>query len=173
MSADSAFNVMTLLPYALFGLFAVVAWQYPPGLLDVSWPVWVGQTAAVAAVVVAGMHFANSGVVPGLSGEEDRYLKALATHIDDSGAQFYGAFWCPHCIEQKDMFGNSADRLPYVECTPGGRNAPLAPACGVQGITTFPTWIIDGQRYPRVLSTDELIRLTGFVPPESLDSDGT
>jgi len=147
-------------------LFAVVAWQSPAGLPDFAWPAWLVQTVAVAAIIVAAMHFYYSGWVTSAVGEEDPYLRALATHLDSTGAMFYGAFWCGNCQEQKEMFGASAERLPYVECAPGGRNAPLSPACAVQGISSFPTWVIGGRRYVGKLSEDELARHSGFVPPE-------
>ena len=28
----------------------------------------------------------------------------------------YGLYWCPHCIEQKQMFGEAFHYVPYVEC---------------------------------------------------------
>ena len=28
----------------------------------------------------------------------------------------YGLYWCPHCIEQKEMFGAAFHYVPYVEC---------------------------------------------------------
>ena len=33
----------------------------------------------------------------------------------------YGAFWCSHCLEQKEEFGQQAMKdFPYVECYPDG-----------------------------------------------------
>jgi hypothetical protein len=44
-------------------------------------------------------------------------LDEFALCIKDSGTTFYGAFWCPHCQEQKRLFGKSASKLPYTECS--------------------------------------------------------
>lgn len=45
----------------------------------------------------------------------------LAQRLKAAGAQFYGAFWCSHCLEQKQIFGKAASaELPYVECYPKG-----------------------------------------------------
>ena len=64
---------------------------------------------------------------------------ALATCIKDSGATFYGAFWCPHCQEQKKMFGSAADLLPYVECSlPNGQGQNQT--CTDAGVESYPTW---------------------------------
>ena len=63
----------------------------------------------------------------------------LAQCIADSGAKFYGAFWCPHCQAQKAMFGKSAKKLPYVECSePNGKEQ--LPICKEAKIEGYPTW---------------------------------
>ena len=56
-------------------------------------------------------------------------FRALAEHLTNEGAVFYGAEWCSHCQEQKRLFGASASRLPYIECSPSGRNAPQSSTC--------------------------------------------
>ena len=72
---------------------------------------------------------------PGKAGK----LDSFATCIKDSGALFYGAFWCPHCQNQKAMFASSAKLLPYIECsTPDGKG--MLPVCTAAGIKGFPTW---------------------------------
>jgi thiol-disulfide isomerase/thioredoxin len=64
----------------------------------------------------------------------------LAQCIADSGAKFYGAFWCPHCQATKAMFGKSAKLLPYIECSqPSGKGQ--LPICDEKGIKGYPTWI--------------------------------
>ena len=85
-------------------------------------PIPIG--AAIALVLGLNLHF--SGFFDPAAGAEDPYLEALATHLQDNGARFYGAYWCPACQKQKALFTASADRLPYVECTPGGRDGPRA-----------------------------------------------
>eukprot|EP00980_Cylindrotheca_fusiformis_P028682 scaffold22635_cov134-Cylindrotheca_fusiformis.AAC.10 len=45
----------------------------------------------------------------------------LAKTLRDKGVTFYGAFWCPHCSRQKELFGAEAfGYLNYVECSPKG-----------------------------------------------------
>lgn len=72
-------------------------------------------------------------------GERDIRYDAFATCIADSGAKFYGAFWCPHCKNQKELFGDSVDLLPYVECAEGGKNAQVE-LCKEENIQQYPTW---------------------------------
>ncbi|MEN1728392.1 MAG: vitamin K epoxide reductase family protein [Pseudomonadota bacterium] len=92
----------------------------------------------------------------------DPKLVALAEHLDENGAVFYGAFWCPACQDQKSEFGKAADSLPYVECSPNGRNAGLAFECAAAEIVDFPTWIIGERRLNGVQSPEDLARYTRF-----------
>ena len=79
----------------------------------------------------------------------------------------HGAYWCPHCVEQKELFGESARRLPYVECSTGGERSRQASVCQAAGIRRHSTWIIGGQRFQEVLTLTRLAELTGFQPPAS------
>lgn len=67
-------------------------------------------------------------------------LDGFAQCISDSGAKFYGAYWCPHCLAQKKMFGKSAKLLPYVECSNPDKNGQTQ-ICKDAGITGYPTWV--------------------------------
>jgi len=70
---------------------------------------------------------------------------ALAKHLNQIGAKMYGAFWCPHCYEQKQLFGKEAFKsLNYVECDPSGKN-PQPAACAAAKIQSYPTWTIKGE----------------------------
>ncbi|MFZ1169028.1 MAG: hypothetical protein WBQ87_18830, partial [Candidatus Sulfotelmatobacter sp.] len=65
----------------------------------------------------------------------DGFAKCLAT----KQAKMYGLYWCPHCIEQKEMFGKAFQYVPYVECAIKG-SRELTPACKAAGIKLFPSW---------------------------------
>ncbi len=49
----------------------------------------------------------------------------------------FGASWCPHCAEQKKLFGKSAKDMPYFECSQNGKQVP---ECDSRGIMSYPTW---------------------------------
>ena len=53
----------------------------------------------------------RSGGEPEGPGQYDVFAQCLK----DTGAVFYGAFWCPHCQSQKKLFGSSVKLLPYDE----------------------------------------------------------
>lgn len=84
----------------------------------------------------------------------------LAQCLTDKGVTFYGAFWCPHCQEQKASFGKSAKLLPYFECsTPDGSGQ--LPACREKGIEGYPTWVFaDGSKKSEVLTPAALAEIT-------------
>lgn len=62
----------------------------------------------------------------------------FAACIKESGATFYGAFWCPHCQSQKALFGKSSRLLPYVECSTPSKSQ--IKVCDDAGVTSYPTW---------------------------------
>ena len=170
LTVISVFVIQATCPYCLgsLGIFTAIVgllvWQRPEGMPRSGWPRWALQTAVPAVIVVAALHAQASNRVP--TGPEDPYQRGLAERLNESGALFYGASWCPHCQQQKAMFGASQDRLPYVECSPGGPRAPSAPSCTRAGIQTYPTWIIpDGDRVASVLSLAELAARVGYEAP--------
>lgn len=92
---------------------------------------------------------------------------ALAQHLSSIGAKMYGAYWCPHCHDQKQLFGlPAAKEFPYVECAPDGQN-PQTELCQSLSdqVRGFPTWEINGQYYPGTRSLQELAQLSGYSGP--------
>lgn len=146
-------------------LLLLLALRRPAHLPQHAWGKALPMPLALTAAVVLGLHLHFSGLFDPAAGPEDPYLSALAVHLDESGARFYGAYWCPHCIDQKTLFTASAPRLPYVECTPTGRNGPVSVSCMEADVRDYPTWIIAGQRRTGVLQPSELARLSGFRGP--------
>ena len=91
----------------------------------------------------------------------DAFAKCLAARQ----AKMYGLYWCPHCIEQKEMFGASFRYVPYVECAIKG-SRELAPECKIAGAKLFPSWQF-GMDPPKegVLSLAALSDKTGCSLP--------
>lgn len=90
----------------------------------------------------------------------------LAKQLQSIGAKMYGAFWCSHCFEQKQMFGKEALKyIVYVECYPEGyrRGVKLAAACSAANIQGFPTWVINGQQYSGEQEFGRLAELSGLT----------
>lgn len=123
-----------------------------------AWAWTAAGAAAAVAVLVVGY------AVSAPRAAETDFAAGLARHLAASGVKFYGAYWCPHCADQKALFGNAAALLPYIECD--SRSATGRPqVCAQAGIRAFPTWDFGDRRIEGVLSLEELARLTGYPPP--------
>src|SRR5262249_49544520 len=135
-------------------ILGVLVWRRraQPALAPRTTPVRVaaGGVGAAALVIVAGAFvFAMPAAeTPGYQGE-------LARHLRDSGAIMYGAYWCPHCSEQKHLFGAAVKDVPYVECDAKGVNA-RPDLCERAGVKVYPTWVIDGARREVVQTLGDL-----------------
>jgi hypothetical protein len=88
---------------------------------------------------------------------------ALAKHLRQTGATLYGAYWCPLCYQQLQLFGKEAatTKLLKVECAEDAKNAQVA-KCDKAGITGLPTWIIKGKYYPGIQTLEKLAQLTQY-----------
>ncbi len=87
---------------------------------------------------------------------------ALAKHLKSVGAKMYGAYWCPHCHEQLQVFGQkAATQLSYVECADNGKNArpDLCKAAGIEG---YPTWKIKGKTYEGTQTLRDLANASSY-----------
>lgn len=93
-------------------------------------------------------------------------LDTFATCLKDKGALFYGAYWCPHCQNQKALFGTSVKLLPYIECsTPDGQGQ--LPVCTDAGVTGYPTWkFADGTVETGEVTLEKLAEVTQCVLPK-------
>ncbi len=120
---------------------------------------WSGLAAALAVLVLVGGYAISAPKVAA-----QVYAGGLARHLTATGAKFYGAYWCPHCADQKALFGSAASLLPYIECD---QRSPVAQTavCLERQIRAFPTWEIAGQRIEGVLSLENLARLSGYPQP--------
>jgi len=116
-------------------------------------------------IVVAIVGLALLGLTGAGQREVSTKYDAFASCLGEKGAIFYGAFWCPHCKNQKEMFGDSARLLPYVECsTPDGRSQTQV--CIDKGITGYPTWeFADGTRQGGEVPLQTLAEKTGCELP--------
>lgn len=143
----------------LLAMFLVLTFLRPEGAPGMPWGGFILGKGLMIAVVLVGLHAYYNGW---FEAAPDPKLEALAQHLDRSGAVFYGAFWCPSCQDQKSLFGNAADDLPYFECSPNGRNAGMAFECASENVTTFPTWTIGNRRLTGVQTPEDLARYSRF-----------
>lgn len=115
-----------------------------------------GKTTALAVVGIIVLVFGMFMLIKSKENATPGKLDSFARCLKDNGAVFYGAFWCPHCQNQKALFGKSASLLPYVECSTADGKGQL-PVCKEKNVEGYPTWIF----------ADDSI-LTGEVALETL-----
>lgn len=86
----------------------------------------------------------------------DEFAKCLSS----SGATMYGAYWCPHCQNEKKAFGSSFQYVSYVECTQDPN------LCLKKGIEAYPTWIFkDGRKFVGEQGLSKLSEISGCKLP--------
>ena len=90
----------------------------------------------------------------------------LAKCMTQKDATMYGLFWCSHCKDQKDMFGDSFQYVKYVECATKENPRAITPECKAQDIKHTPTWIFkDGSRLEGAQPLATLAEKTGCKAP--------
>lgn len=101
---------------------------------------------------------------PPISTTSEAAELALAQHLAETGAKMYGAWWCPHCHDQKQLFGlPAAKNIPYIECDAAGQNPQDGLCRSVPEVNSYPTWEIDGQFYRGTQSLETLATLSGYT----------
>ncbi len=118
----------------------------------------LGLAALLAVFMVAG-----SPTTAGSAdqGNMDSFAKCLAA----KKATMYGSFLCPHCDDQKNLFGSSFRNVPYIECSVRG-SRQMTFLCTVAQIRYTPTWIFDdGERRVGLQSLKSLSEKTGCKLP--------
>ncbi len=90
----------------------------------------VWMVVGIVTLVVSWFVF-RSGVRTEVASALDGFAQCLT----EKGFTMYGAYWCPHCQNEKEAFGDSFKYVNYVECT---ENPSACTSAGVKG---FPTWI--------------------------------
>jgi DNA-directed RNA polymerase subunit RPC12/RpoP len=114
----------------------------------------------IIILIVGYIYFVPSSEIE--PGKYDDFAQCLT----DSGAVFYGAYWCSHCKEQKKAFADSIGLIEYIECSLPN-NAGQTENCNDADIKSYPTWEFeDGSRQLGFVPLVNLGEKTGCVLPE-------
>lgn len=99
-------------------------------------------------------------------GEDAPDLVAFARALADSGTRFFGAAWCEFCTQQKELFEDGGQFLPFIEVTNPDRTPNQI--AGDEGITEYPTWEFpDGTRVTGVQTLETLAQRSEVAIPSS------
>ena len=125
------------------------------GVIGLGWAASVGQPPVET----------GKGVPLPVRSDSSPAAIALAEHLTAVGARMYTAYWCPHCHEQKELFGRQATaKLQVIECAPDGRNSQKE-LCDAKKIDGYPTWEINGKLDSGVKPLPKLAELSGYSGP--------
>ncbi|TAL50431.1 hypothetical protein EPN81_02770 [Patescibacteria group bacterium] len=115
-----------------------------------------------AALVVVGLVIfaVNNSIEQNVPSPYDEFAQCLT----NSGVTMYGAWWCPHCENQKDLFGSAFDQVTYMECSTASRT--MNQTCRDAGIEGYPTWEFgDGSRASGEQTLESLAEASGCALP--------
>jgi len=115
---------------------------------------FIGLALIVASFALFFIFSNSNNDIPG---QYDEFAKCLT----ESNLKMYGAYWCPHCQDQKETFGNSWKLVNYIECSLPN-NAGRTVACAQAGIQSYPTWELpNGERVLGYQSLEQLSEYSG------------
>ncbi|HEY9704725.1 MAG TPA: peptidylprolyl isomerase, partial [Allocoleopsis sp.] len=92
-------------------------------------------------------------------------LDDFAKCLTEKGVKMYGAYWCPHCNNQKEAFASSWQYVTYVECAVEGQPQVQTQECSDAEISGYPTWIVNGRQYAGEQTLSRLGQLSGCSLP--------
>lgn len=131
---------------------------------DLMGPIDIGSPVASFATTTGS----SLTTVSDAEGEPAPDLVQFAKNLETAGVIFYGAHWCPACTEQKELFQDGKDNLPFIEVTNPDRSIGQI---GIDNsITAYPTWVFpDTSRETGVLTLQQLSDRSGVAIPTSED----
>lgn len=118
----------------------------------------VGILVLFYAIYYALGKFTGNAVIPG-----NELSEGFAKCLSEKNVKMYGAYRCPHCVNNKGMFGNGGKILVdlgiYVECDAGGDN-PQPDVCSEKGVEGYPTWEINNKLYSGEMQLNKIAELS-------------
>jgi len=118
--------------------------------------VLVATLVLVVAVIAVLVIFSSTPRTPG-----DGFYDTFAACLSDNDIVMYGAYWCPHCQNEKKRFGDSFRFVSYVECTEETEK------CTAEKIRGYPTWAFpDGRRFEGEMGLERLSAESGCELPK-------
>lgn len=171
MKSSSIRHRTSMLGLASFATFAVAVGYSPLTSAEVETPTIRGSFSERPMLLATSVvtHSAVNELTQTIANTKAMMVVAqmtpeesLAAHLRQIGAKMYGAYWCPYCMRQQDLFGSAFSTIDYVECDARGEN-PQPQLCLDAGIQGYPTWEINGELHPGLHSLEELADLSGYT----------
>ena len=101
-------------------------------------------------------------IAPAITTSSSSQKVNFAKFLTENNIKMYSAYWCPHCHDQKQLFGKKAVKeLTVVECAQDGKDNQYE-LCREKQIEGFPSWEINGEIYSGVKNLNDLAIITGY-----------
>jgi len=124
--------------------------------------IWSNQVDPARAKEI---NFSNERVSPQITTVSSQEKINFAKYLSNNNIVMYSAYWCPHCNDQKQLFGKKAvEELIIIECAKDGKNNKYK-LCQDKGIEGFPSWEINNEVYSGTRSLRELAQMTNYEGP--------
>ena len=121
--------------------------------------IWANQVDPAKANEIS---FRDAKESPEITTKSSPQKINFAQYLSDNNFIMYSAYWCPHCHDQKQLFGKKAvEELKIIECAKDGFNNQFK-LCQSKGIEGFPSWEINNQIYSGTQELKELAEITGY-----------
>ncbi|MDS3862012.1 thioredoxin domain-containing protein [Thermosynechococcaceae cyanobacterium BACA0444] len=124
----------------------------------------MSSLAMIGVTIIPKLAQAKPPLINQIQAQNNSNVMNLVKYLNKIGVKMYGAYWCPHCKHQKELFGAAASQLNYIECDPTGDNAQPQ-LCQKAQIKGYPTWEINGKLYPGQRTLQQLAELSGYKGP--------
>ncbi len=104
----------------------------------------------------------NVNLSPRITTSSSKQKVKFAEFLRENNIVMYSAYWCPHCHDQKQLFGKEAVKeLTVVECAKDGKDNQFQ-LCETKGISGFPSWEINGEIFSGTRDLKDLAIETNY-----------
>ena len=139
-------------------------------------PMFYRGFIVVLTVLIGGLIWSNSvdpsnaidisnsteKVSPAITTSSSPQKIKFAKFLSDNNIKMFSAYWCPHCHDQKQLFGKKAVKeLSIIECAQDGKDNQYK-LCREKQIEGFPSWEINGEIYSGVKDLNDLAIMTEY-----------
>ena len=101
-------------------------------------------------------------ISPAITTSSSSQKVKFAKFLSENNIKMYSAYWCPHCHDQKQLFGETAVKeLTVIECAQDGKDNQYQ-LCQEKQIEGFPSWEINDKIYSGVMDLNDLSIMTGY-----------
>ena len=101
-------------------------------------------------------------ISPAITTSSSSQKVKFAKFLSENNIKMYSAYWCPHCHDQKQLFGETAVKeLTVIECAKDGKDNQYQ-LCQEKQIEGFPSWEINDKIYSGVMDLNDLSIMTGY-----------